>query len=514
MVKRLINGLIDPENFPPKKSIQEIVKNAIGDLSHVHHTRFGKNRFEKILSIVLSEPPIKSKQSTVESKGSSMHESQGVIAARLSPTTNVYQNISRLYHEGVYIPRDEFYQVLYASQEEQLIDADVLNKVSINSVFSKHPQRMAALVQCSGFLRILTESKLDSDDHHLFFTIVSDIRDRLLYNRTASVQQITDSICNLSRLNEICAKSKINASIFKSLIEQLHSLDELETTQIEFSILAQLCRTDELLRNDRLARYFQYCDNLQQRKTDSPHSAVIERQLSSLSDTLFPIRRGNRIIACYSNAFSDKDKSSGAIFDICKDIDNATDSIVISAWAILLSGTMGMTDEISLAERLVMAAKRGVNVVILTWDNSMANYKKDFANVAEQLSQLAEEHGVHDMDKHIFIKRTNPVYGNSDHQKMVVIDSSKLYIGGLDLTRGRNSDTWHDCHTAVSGPVVQDALKLIESRWLAVSDTQLLHPTSPRPDDTVRVQNILRKARDKASMLFACKAPKFTPLRN
>jgi phosphatidylserine/phosphatidylglycerophosphate/cardiolipin synthase-like enzyme len=96
------------------------------------------------------------------------------------------------------------------------------------------------------------------------------------------------------------------------------------------------------------------------------------------------------------------------------------------------------------------------------------------------------------------LDRNHPIYG-SHHQKIVVIDDSLAFIGGMDLTvrrwdtcehaeanplrqaaDGTPYNPIHDIHSAVAGDVAAALGDLARQRWRAATDEEL--PAPPRRD--------------------------------
>lgn len=189
------------------------------------------------------------------------------------------------------------------------------------------------------------------------------------------------------------------------------------------------------------------------------------------SHCLFPPRKGNQIKAIYSNAYNNEELTEGYFTDICNAIDESKESIVIAAWALDVREKLGTKDGKTLGDRLASAAKRGVKIVIVAWDSTIPTQKDSIPAFEKWLNSITDNN-VYD---HINVIKSKRPLGYSDHQKMIVVDSQTLYIGGLDLTHSReNPKTWHDAHIAIQGPCVKDALNMIQARWLAISPAQCI----------------------------------------
>jgi phosphatidylserine/phosphatidylglycerophosphate/cardiolipin synthase-like enzyme len=79
------------------------------------------------------------------------------------------------------------------------------------------------------------------------------------------------------------------------------------------------------------------------------------------------------------------------------------------------------------------------------------------------------------------------------HEKLVVVDDTVAFVGGIDLTslQGDRHDTrrhpadrpigWHDLMTRVEGPVVTDVADHFRRRWNEVAGEELPAPSVPPP---------------------------------
>ncbi len=92
---------------------------------------------------------------------------------------------------------------------------------------------------------------------------------------------------------------------------------------------------------------------------------------------------------------------------------------------------------------------------------------------------------------HVKLDSAHPV-GGSHHQKIMVIDDSLAFCGGIDLTggrwdrpshddvepgrdlpKGKPHDPWHDASTALEGPIVKVLAKLARDRWKTATGTKI-----------------------------------------
>lgn len=191
--------------------------------------------------------------------------------------------------------------------------------------------------------------------------------------------------------------------------------------------------------------------------------------------SLFPERKGNTVISLYSNAYDTEDHHSGLFVDICHDIDHAKSNITLTAWLISIDFDLGMRDKMKLSERLIRAASRGVKITLLLWDSITPQGLIEMRKVKKMLHSISDP----EIQNNIAIKTTHRAIGYSDHQKLLIIDSQKLYMGGFDLTHKReNPQRWHDLHLAIKGPCVTDALKMVKAHWQAIDKNRCLSTDS------------------------------------
>lgn len=203
--------------------------------------------------------------------------------------------------------------------------------------------------------------------------------------------------------------------------------------------------------------------------------------LSEQKHFLWQKRKGCYIEKFYSNAFDHCDPSlgTGAYHDIFRDIHHAKKTIVLAGWTMMLSKKL-IPGGRTLADHLYSAANRGVNVILLVWNNQMGAYKTSQADDQRYMrsSPLTPDLTFSDdfLNK-IHIKYVDTAFGWSAHQKFQIIDD-KVFLGGLDMMEFTGS---HDVHVALKGSIVADCLELIMGRWQAARDTLVVcSPTKNR----------------------------------
>jgi len=343
--------------------------------------------------------------------------------------------------------------------------------------------RAGYILLCQAALSTLSKISVPHNDHYKLATLIKDIQDTILLHNTISIQNALHSVCDpdyFKIINERFNKSIHSENkLFCLLWKRLNSSDQHQEIlhNRDHQLLAELCQHNPLL---------------------STYFSSLKTNDAVDTKTLFSPQEGNHIIKLYSNAYDNEKKTSGTFVDICNDIDKSKNLIVITGWTLRLDWDMGMPDQKTLLERLIHAANRGVTICILVWEVSrfVDVHNKDLEDIHKKITTLAKELKVDNIEQHIFIKKATRELGLSDHAKIVIIDGEKMYAGGLDLTVDReNPYTWHDCHTAITGPIIKDALTLVEGRWLSTSSE--LH--FPKPNLTNKtIENSVDKIATKA----------------
>lgn len=130
--------------------------------------------------------------------------------------------------------------------------------------------------------------------------------------------------------------------------------------------------------------------------------------------------------------------------EFVKEVTAATDEIYIAGWQVNWDALMAPGQR--LFDVLLEAAKRGIKIYVMPWDDTppVQTYDDQTKAVLEMINtivgkplvqvRLATAHA--DRDASFF----------SHHQKQVVIDRKTAFIGGLDLAYGRYDDATFDLH--------------------------------------------------------------------
>lgn len=211
-------------------------------------------------------------------------------------------------------------------------------------------------------------------------------------------------------------------------------------------------------------------------------------QSETVIQTLFKKRAGNKV-EFYSDAYKNSEKNSGAFNDILRSIADAEKSVLLTGWTLSPTEEFSYVDKngnkitTTLPKLFALKALGNTYISALIWNNIAPDFSSDTKNfnkiLEEEIKKLAKKEAKGTttakqlekrMRSNLNIKFSETHLGYSDHAKMVITDSEKLYMGGLDLTINRsNIDTWHDCHCRITGPSVEDAITLFSNRFKAQS---------------------------------------------
>lgn len=157
-----------------------------------------------------------------------------------------------------------------------------------------------------------------------------------------------------------------------------------------------------------------------------------------------------------------------------RDLRNATHSICMQYY-IFLDDTIGH----EIAEILMEKARQGVDVKV------MYDHVGSFS-ARNRFFKLMNSAGV---ETHPFFKVTFPHFANRinwrNHRKIVVIDESIGYIGGMNIadryvTVGENGRKWRDTHFRVEGDIVESLLFSFVIDWNFRNQSHpMRYPKSP-----------------------------------
>lgn len=149
----------------------------------------------------------------------------------------------------------------------------------------------------------------------------------------------------------------------------------------------------------------------------------------------------------------------------------------------------------NLADFLSHIVKRsdGLNIHVLQWDGAM------LLNLSRQLGSFLQFKLKNDSRVQFRLDSEHPV-GACHHQKILVIDDTIAFCGGIDITRGRWDTSahaadddrrrdpsgekfgpWHDITLAVDGEAARELGELARDRWLRATGKTLPAPAAREP---------------------------------
>jgi phosphatidylserine/phosphatidylglycerophosphate/cardiolipin synthase-like enzyme len=150
---------------------------------------------------------------------------------------------------------------------------------------------------------------------------------------------------------------------------------------------------------------------------------------------------------------------------------------------------------VTLVELLAETAERGVDVYLLAWAGApVPLFRPARRAVDEELRLLAVHPRIHvAADRH-----ERPMHCH--HEKVVVIDDLRAFVGGIDLTdlAGDRYDApghpwrpelgWHDATALIEGPAVADVASHFHLRWSEVTGEHLPVAAAPGPAGSLELQ--------------------------
>jgi phosphatidylserine/phosphatidylglycerophosphate/cardiolipin synthase-like enzyme len=198
-------------------------------------------------------------------------------------------------------------------------------------------------------------------------------------------------------------------------------------------------------------------------------------------------RDGNRV-----EVFID---GAEALPAIAAAVRSARSSVHIAGWAISPSFAVEREPSaVTLRDLLAEAAER-VDVCVLIWAGAPARLfhptRPEAARALAALVTGTRSRGALD-------KRNRPLHCH--HEKLVIVDGTMAFIGGIDLTDlgGDRFDNaphdesstlgWHDAAALLTGPAVADIVAHFGMRWTATTGERLSPPEALSPAGPSRVQ--------------------------
>jgi phosphatidylserine/phosphatidylglycerophosphate/cardiolipin synthase-like enzyme len=198
-------------------------------------------------------------------------------------------------------------------------------------------------------------------------------------------------------------------------------------------------------------------------------------------------RDGNRVIVFIDGV--------SALPAIAAAVRAAQSSVHVAGWVITPSFAMEREPSVVTLRDLLAEAADRVDVRVLTWAGAPARlFHPSRAEAAHALAALVTGTRIRGaLDKH-----NRPMHCH--HEKMVIIDGTMAFVGGIDLTDlggdrfdGSPHDDsatlgWHDAAALLSGPSVVDVASHFAMRWEATTGERVPPVAVPEPTGHSRVQ--------------------------
>jgi phosphatidylserine/phosphatidylglycerophosphate/cardiolipin synthase-like enzyme len=207
------------------------------------------------------------------------------------------------------------------------------------------------------------------------------------------------------------------------------------------------------------------------------------------ADRPSPPRDGNRIEICVDGAL--------ALPSVAAAIRSARSFVHIAGWTIDPAFAVERDPVVFTVRDLLADAATRVAVRVLIWAGAPVPFlhptRAEAARSIDALTSGTRVQGALD-------RRNRPMHCH--HEKLVIVDGTIAYAGGIDLTgldgdrfddwpHGRKGSLgWHDLLAQVSGPVVADLASHFAMRWEATTEERLAPVRTPRVEGKSRVQMV------------------------
>ena len=178
---------------------------------------------------------------------------------------------------------------------------------------------------------------------------------------------------------------------------------------------------------------------------------------------------------------------------IAEAIDGARSSVWITGWYLSPSFRLRPDDGQTLLELLAEKARQ-VDLRVLLWAGSPLPLfhpdRHDLRRIRDELRHAGIRCALDD--------RERPMHCH--HEKLVLVDGSTAFVGGIDLTHyagdrldrndhPRRADVgWHDAASRLRGPIVADVVAHFSMRWNEVTGEPLEDPEPPQEGGTIETQ--------------------------
>ena len=166
-------------------------------------------------------------------------------------------------------------------------------------------------------------------------------------------------------------------------------------------------------------------------------------------------------------------------------IEQATRSVWLAGWYFSPDFRLRPGESTTLRDLLAAAAER-VDVRVLAWAGApLPLFRPDRAQVREARDELTRGTRI----EMALDARERPFHCH--HEKLVVVDGTVAFVGGIDLTSyegdrldssehlARDGVGWHDAAARIEGPTVADVADHFRLRWHEVTGEQLPPPAVP-----------------------------------
>ncbi len=210
------------------------------------------------------------------------------------------------------------------------------------------------------------------------------------------------------------------------------------------------------------------------RLTKLGHERVLRAE-PGWSTTAAPPRHGNELEVLVDGA--------EALAEIAAAIESARSSVWLAGWFFTPDFRLRSDSERTLRDLLADLARQRLDVRLLAWAGApLPLFHPDRSEVRQMRDDFARGTRIHvALDA-----RERPFHCH--HEKLVIVDGTVAFVGGIDLTtyagdrldRGehpaRGSLGWHDAATRITGPAVADVTGHYRFRWHEVTGERLPEP--------------------------------------
>lgn len=198
--------------------------------------------------------------------------------------------------------------------------------------------------------------------------------------------------------------------------------------------------------------------------------------------------------------------------DLIKEFDAATSEICMAGWQVNWDAMLA--PGVRLYDVFLRAAKRGVNIYVMPWNDTepVQTYDDQTKRILESINELKPKDGGKFGQVKVelcpaFVELNNGYY--SHHQKQVVVDRKIAYVGGIDVAYGRFDDNTYDLRPDAKSRQGLNRYNPGIPRLLDISSTPYVDPDlmsgmvdrSPTYQDGVKVDEA--KATKEAGKLAA-----------